>query len=386
MKRMKRLLAFYLCILLAMPILALAQEEEEEFSLGLVYATLDEDEQEQWEEWEAEEAAEDEEDAVNLAADLQDNAITIDPANLELNEKLPDGVINILLLGLDGRDDVLHVGRSDATMICSIDTARDAQKPIKLTSIARDTCVTIPGYEHQNRMNVAYQYGGLAGTKAGIEGGGPALAMRTVNHNFDMNIQYFVSVNIFGLAAIIESLGGIDIEMTKVEANRINFELRKEPMDKVKRAAVKALDGINTYHLDGMQAVTYARIRSIKGENDMNRTERQRKLLEILLNAVMQDITLDKLTKLMEAALPYVYTNIPTMKIFEIGGALMMNENLRANLKNGDPLIAQHRIPMDKSFGYKDVNGNSLVYMNEKNLKLNLETFHKFVYGDIYTR
>ena len=385
MKCFKRLMCLCLCLMLAAPGFALA--EEEELSLGVVFAQEDEEEQ-QWEEWEREEAAEalEDEQLLSQVEQMPDNSVIIDPSDLEKNEKLPTGIINILLLGLDGRDDVLHVGRSDATMICSIDTNRDAEKPIKLTSIARDTGVTIPGYQNQNRINVAYQLGGLAGQKAGVEGAGPALAMRTVNHNFDMNIEYFVSVNIFGLAAIIESLGGIDIEMTKVEANRINFELRKEPMDKVKREQVKALDGINTYHLDGMQAVTFARIRSIKGENDMNRTERQRKLLEVLLNTVMQDMTLDKLMGLMEVALPYVYTNISTRDMFEIGGALIFNNTLLNNLQSGGPLIAQHRIPMDKTFGYKDVNGNSLVYMNENNLKINKETFHKFVYGAVYTR
>ncbi len=391
MKLMKRLLCLCLSLMLVLPCLALAEDDEEELSLGLVYATLDEEDQQQWDEWDQEEAEEEEADtnndadALSHAEQLADNSVTIDPSELEINENLPSGVINILLMGLDARKDVT-TGRSDAILICSIDTSRDAEKPIKLTSIMRDTCVTIPGYKNQNRVNVAYHFGSMAGEKSGVANAGPALAMRTINHNFQMNIEYFVTVNIFGLAAIIDSMGGIDIEMSKVEANRINYELKKEPMDKVQRTAVKGLDGINSYHLDGMQAVTFARIRSLKGENDTNRTERQRRLLETLLNAVMQDMNLDKLANLMEAALPYVYTNLPTSKMFEIGGALIFNNNLLSNLQNGKALISQHRIPMDGSFGYKDINGSDMVYMNEKNFKLNIDTLQKFIYGEVYPK
>ena len=52
----------------------------------------------------------------------------------------------------------------------------------------------------------------------------------------------------------------------------------------------------------------------------------------------------------------------------------------------GEDVLRQHRIPMDKCFGYKDINGASMVWMNENNFKLNKESIHKFIYGEVYAR
>lgn len=381
MKLLKRLLCAALCLILLMPSIA-ALGEDEEISLGdIVYATLDETDQAEWEQWEAEDLADGDDGAVALShlEELQDNAVTIDPSELEINENLPTQVVNILLLGVDARSDVTDIGLTDVVMILSINTGTGE---IKLSSIARDTAVTIPGYKNANRINTAYKFGGMAGEKNGVKDAGPTLAMRTVNRNFDMNIEYFVTVNFFGLAAIIDSLGGVDIELTKQEANRINFELRKEPLDKVKREPVQGVAGI--HHLDGMQAVTFARIRGI--DNDLMRTGRQRKLLEVLLAQVLNDdMTFDRMVGLMETALPYVYTNVPTMMMFELGVAVLSSD-IATRAAQGQALVSQFRIPMDKAFGYKDIDGNSVIYMNDKNFKLNKDALHKFIYGDVYAR
>lgn len=380
MKKTNRLLCLLMCLILFLPILSHA---EGDISLNDIVIATDDDEQ--WAQWEAQDAAasDTDEEAAALAfmEANQDSSVTIDSGELELNENLPTGILNILLLGIDSRKDVTDIGLSDAIMICSIDTTSGS---IKLTSITRDTCVTLPGYKNQNRINTAYKFGGMAGEKAGIANGGPILAMRTVNHNFDMNIAYFVTVNIFGLAAIIDSMGGIDIELSKAEASRINYELRKEPMDKVKRTAVEKRDGI--HHLDGMQAVTFARLRhATSSDNDFVRTSRQRKLIETVLSHALSDITLNKVTSLIEATLPHVYTNVPAGKILEIGMTILSSDIL-SRKNNGEELIAQHRIPMDGCFSYKDVNGSTMTYMNEKNFKLNKESIHKFIYGDVYPR
>jgi anionic cell wall polymer biosynthesis LytR-Cps2A-Psr (LCP) family protein len=97
----------------------------------------------------------------------------------------------------------------------------------------------------------------------------------------------------------------VDIELTKTEASRINYELKKEPLPfdtNPDREKVEAVAGV--HHLDGMQAVTYARIRGISGENDFNRSERQRKLLEVLLEQVMQDMSPGPVVELISVAMP----------------------------------------------------------------------------------
>ena len=382
-------MASFFCafVLLAATVPAALCEEDPEVSFfgDEIKKGLDEEDLAQWEQWESEESGavtQNDEASIDLAdldteheqmlLDLgQGDIADINLSELEANSDLPGEYINILLLGVDSRTDVLNTGLSDVVMILSINKETGE---IKLSSIARDTAVTIPGYTNAYRMNVAYAFGSRK-----EEDGGPKLAMRTVNRNFQMNVERFVSINFFGLAAIIDSLGGVDIELTKAEANRINYELRKEPLDKVKRDKVKGEAGM--HHLDGMQAVTFARIRGI--DNDFMRTARQRKLLEVLLNQVMQDMNMNRMADLLDAVLPYVYTNVRVGEMFELG-TIVLQSNLFQRAASGEPLIAQHRVPMDKTYGYKDINGASLVYMSGKNLKTNIEALHEFIYGQSY--
>ena len=384
-KRLASLFCAFVLLVTIMPA-ALGEEDPEVSFFGdAIKEELDEEDLAQWEQWEAEESAgATEDDEASIALDELDaehaqmlsnlgqgDIADIDLGELEANPDLPDDYFNILLLGVDSRTDITNTGLSDVIMVLSIHRQTGE---IKLSSIARDTAVTVPGYKNAYRINVAYKFGSQK-----EETGGPKLAMRTVNRNFQMNVERFVAINFFGLTAIINSLGGVDIELTKAEANRINYELRKEPLDKVKRDKVKGEAGV--HHLDGMQAVTYARLRGI--DNDFARTARQRKLLEVLLNQVMQDMNMNRMMDLLTAVLPYVYTNISVGEMFELG-TIVLQSNLSQRVAAGEPLIAQHRVPMDKTFGYKDINGASLVYMNARNLKVNIEALHEFIYGQSY--
>ena len=384
----KRLFSlFCIVVLLACMLPAALGEEDPEVSFfgDEIKKDLDAEDLAQWEQWEQEDSnvsGEDSEASIPLDALDAEHAqmlselgegdmANIDLGDLEANPNLPSDVVNILLLGVDSRTDVTDTGLSDVIMILSINKTTGS---IKLSSIARDTAVTVPGYKNAYRINVAYKFGSQKG-----ENGGPKLAMRTVNRNFQMNVERFVAINFFGLTAIIESLGGVDIELTKAEANRINYELRKEPLDDVKRAKVEGVAGV--HHLDGMQAVTFARIRGI--DNDFMRTARQRKLLEVLLNMVMHDMDMNKMMDLMTAVLPYVYTNVSVGEMLELGTGVLQSD-IAQKAAEGKPLLEQHRLPMDKTYGYKDLNGASLVFMNGRNLKTNIEALHEFIYGQSY--
>jgi LCP family protein required for cell wall assembly len=385
---MKRLVSLFCAFVLLLTIVpaALGENDPEISFVGDdIKKELDAEDLAQWEQWEKEEGtttqgddeasiAPEELDAehAQMLTDLGEGDIAdIDLSELEANPDLPDDYVNILLLGVDSRTNVINTGLSDVIMILSINKTTGE---LKLSSIARDTAVTVPGYKNAYRINVAYAFGSRKD-----ENGGPKLTMRTVNRNFQMNAERFVAINFFGLAAIIDSLGGVDIELTKAEANRINYELRKEPLDKVKRVKVEGVAGV--HHLDGMQAVTFARIRGI--DNDFMRTARQRKLLEVLLNQVMQSMDMNRMMDLLNAVLPFVYTNISVGEMFELGTTVLKSD-LAQKVAAGEPLIAQHRVPMDKTFGYKDINGASLVYMNDKNFKTNVEALQEFIYGQSY--
>lgn len=315
-----------------------------------------------------------------LAAALDEAPVDadVDVSNLEINPDLPDHVVNILLMGVDNRTVKLETGRADANIICSINKQTGA---ITLTSIARDTAVEIPGYKNRNRVNTAFKFG----SKNGDIAKGAELAMKTINRNFQMNISRYVVVNIHGLADIIQALGGVDLTLTRAEASAINYELfDKEPMDSNKgRQRLELRDGVQ--HLDGMQAVTYGRIRNLKGQNDINRNGRQRVLLETLLKQVMADMDLIKLMNLIETALPYGATNLTLEEMVSLGMSVLGGEAMQ-NLANGGEVLSQFGIPMEKQYGYRKFGDVSLVYISQKRMNTTLTALHELVYGESFVK
>lgn len=307
-----------------------------------------------------------------LDAEIDD---TVDVGSLELNENLPDNVVNILLIGIDSRSESLDESNQHGDVQIIVSINKDTGE-IKLTSILRDLYVTIPGYKSKNRINVAYQRGG------------GELAMRTINHNFEMNIEHYVVINFFGLASIIDSLGGLDIELTKQEAGAINAYIKKHPPvydnqdDDYERVPLEKKNGVQ--HLDGIQAVMYARLRSI--DNDFARSARQRNLLELLLKKVTQGgMDFNKLFGLLETCLPYAKTN---MSLSDLGNLAMvvLQSGLLDRVNSGAPLLEQNRIPMDGTWKYDETSSGASVvaFRTSKRLQENIEALHEFVYGDYY--
>lgn len=300
-----------------------------------------------------------------------------DVSDLEISDKLPDNVVNILLLGIDNRTVELETGRSDAMIICSINTDTGS---VKLTSFARDLAVVIPGYKNRCPINNAFKYGSRNGDVVK----GAKLAVRTVNHNFGMNIKYYVVVNIYGLAAIIEAIGGVDMEMTKAEANLINYELFvKEPMNKdgVKHTKLEERDGVQ--HLDGMQATTYGRIRNLKGQNDINRNGRQREMMSAVIAKVMDGMDFMSLLKLVETALPYGLTNLTTGEIASLGMAVLSGDTMKNLSSSGMEAVGSFGIPMIGEYGYKTFNDKSCVYISDRRMDLTMGEWFNFLFdGD----
>ena len=395
---MKRLVSLLLCLVMVFGVACATAESslnanENELE-DYVPKDLTPEELAQWQEWADGEGETSDSTAANagelspeeealmaeLATMLEDETQTeVDLSNLKPNEALPDNVFNILLLGIDSRDkDAQSMeGRSDAVIICSINKDTGS---VTLSSIARDTAVEVPGYKSRKRINTAYKFGC---TKGGSTAAGAELAMKTVNRNFQMNIEHYVVVNIHGLAEIIQALGGVDMEMTRAEASAINYELfEKEPMDSNEgRTRLKLEDGVQ--HLDGMQAVTYGRIRNLKGQNDLNRNERQRHLLEVLLEQVMDGMDFTKLLTLIQTALPYGKTNLTSDELLELGSAVLSGEAMK-NLQGGGMVLNQFSIPMVGEYGYREFGGVSLVYISERRMKTTLDAMHEIVYGQSY--
>lgn len=206
-----------------------------------------------------------------IGSDLRQGHISDNHEDLGISSdvasKLPKGVVNIALFGLDTRSYKVEndpekalTGRSDSMIILSINTNNNT---IKLTSILRDSWVKLDleKYNGYNKINAAYAYGGAQG------------AVRTLNQNFGLNITDYVSVSLRQLEKIINILGGIDVEITALEKRRINELSNEEGFQS------ELLTSTGLVHLNGTQALAYSRIRD---DSDEIRVLRQQKVLSCL--------------------------------------------------------------------------------------------------------
>lgn len=225
------------------------------------------------------------------------NFIKINEENLAIGNKT--GYRNIALLGVDTRDmNSLDGSRSDAIIIVSIN---EQTKNVNLISVYRDSYMDVQGHG-LTKVTHAYAYGG------------PELALNTLNRNLDLDISEFVTVNFEIVADVVDLVGGIDIDIDKSELSQMNKYI-EDTSKNVGRKANK-ITSAGKQHLDGIQAVTYARIRKTAG-GDYKRTERMRTVLtEVFEKAKKMDA--GKLNELANKVLPQVQTNIGLSEVISL--------------------------------------------------------------------
>ncbi len=123
-----------------------------------------------------------------------------------------EGIINILLVGMDTRPDWSY-GRSDVMIICTINKNTHE---ISLTSLARDTYLILTENERSscvNRLNAAAAFGGM-----------PYL-VRTIERTYDIYIDYYVQTSFGAFATAIDDMGGLDLYLSAAEAKAINSSI-----------------------------------------------------------------------------------------------------------------------------------------------------------------
>ncbi len=403
---MKKLLALLLALTLFLPDCVFAEEDDLEMEEIVEDVDLDEGGSEDFEEGSAEELPDGgytltEEDLAELEAlaatlDSAEAEDPIDTAALELNTNLPENVINILLLGVDSRnpdlkEDTANVKRADVQMVLSFNPDDEAN-PIKLSSILRDTLVEIPTASGYSKKKITESFTSYTGNGSFYDN--PMRSVATINHNFELNIQYYVAINFYGVVSIVDAMGGIDLDLTKGEAWNINEYLRrnqkailrtydtKEKFDQRKKLEV--VDGVQ--HLDGLQALMYARLRksfSSKYQmgDDWQRTARTRHLLDVLLKKVLDKDSGISILDLFTEAITYVSSNMNIETMFNLVRQVL-SSGLMSRVKEADSsLIGQFRLPMDKTYSYADVNGQSVIFMNKNNFQKNREALHEFIFG-----
>ena len=195
-------------------------------------------------------------------------------------------LINIMLVGQDRREGQGRQ-RSDAMILCSINPSTGQ---VSLISFMRDLYVRLPGGYSNNRMNAAYAIGGFQ------------LLDATLLENFGISVDANLEVDFTGFEAIIDKLGGVDVNLTAAEAQYLGGGCQA---------------GMN--HLNGKLALSFARIRKL--DSDFGRTGRQR---EVLL-AVFQKLKGQSLPQLLDTAqtiLPYLTTDMSNGEMIQLATKL----------------------------------------------------------------
>ncbi len=219
-------------------------------------------------------------------------------------------IVNILLIGQDKRSGEEENSRSDSMIISTVNKKNNS---VKLISLMRDMYVNIPDYGY-NKINAAYAFGGMD------------LLDKTVENNFLVNIDGCVEVDFSGFEKIIDKIGGVDIELNKDEAYYLS-----------KVSGLKLTEGKN--RLNGEIALEYARIRYI-GNNDYERTERQRNVLVSVFNEVKAS-NLKTLIDLANDIMPLITTNLTSTQILGLVTRVVL-------MDVSD--IGTYRIPADGTF------------------------------------
>lgn len=266
--------------------------------------------------------------------DFNEEYENVDPDEIdwgELSDFNDDELINILLVGQDRRQGQGRQ-RSDTMILCSINPKT---KEISLISFLRDLYVQFPGGYSNNRLNAAYAFGGFP------------LLDETIKNNFGITIDYNLEVDFNGFIEIFDYIGGVDIELTQAEADYLQkwWGKSKDPNWGPFTA------GMN--HLDGEEALCYARIRKI--DSDFGRTTRQRKVLEIAFKNI-KGSSLNDLITMTQTLLPYITTDMTNDDIwdllFEIA-PIISSVNLNS-----------YSVPDKGDYSFANVNGMSVIIPN----------------------
>lgn len=264
-------------------------------------------------------------------------------------------VINVALFGvhsgaIDGGADGMN-GLADSIMILTVNPDK---KEVKISSIMRDSYVNIP------------TYGDSIINKA-MEVGGPQLMLKTINTNFNLDIDKFIGVNLDTLPKLIDKLGGLDIEVDSEEVPLVNGGV--SDINKRDGTNFQGIKSAGKQHLNGAQATAYCRIRHTEG-NDFKRTERQRIVFTLIANK-LSAMSINDLNSFVLEELPLVQTNLSYGEIVSIGKSIL-------NVGTGN--ILQNRFPNDGDHWSTGI-GSDGDYRLNINKEVTTEKMHEFIYN-----
>ena len=274
---------------------------------------------------------EDSDEADQIIEDAKNNEKTADilkdnDKQIEKNIKnnkiwYNNDIVNILLMGIDNGSINYPYGRSDSMIVASINKKT---KKVRLVSLARSAYVSIKGYPN-TRLNHAHGYGGAA------------LAMNTVERNYRIRIDNYISTNFECFKQLVDQLGGVDITLTKKEAKAMKDKLRSEGYTYI---------GAGNYRLNGETALYYVRLRKI--DSDRQRTQRQRNVLTSIATRI-QNMGFIEMNSLLNRILPLITTNLSKRQI------VSQLTNVSSYLSNGieQDVLPNKVFPLELRDGYE---------------------------------
>lgn len=232
-----------------------------------------------------------------------------------------NNITNILLIGTDGRENEDSF-RSDCMIIATLDMEH---KSIKLTSLARDTYVDIPGVG-KGKLNEAYFWGKQD------------LLFKTIKNNFGIDIYKYIQVDFDNLMNIIFLLGGVEVNVEQHELEAVNnlIPTSYESCTYEDKGDMKLLDSTGMQKLNGYQAIAYTRIRY--SDNAINRDSRQREVLMSVLRDLKGKAT-SGYSEILKELAPYYSTNVTSSEILDLA-ANAYSSGAVNNVKQGQfPII-----------------------------------------------
>ena len=249
-------------------------------------------------------------------------------------------VTNILLIGVDGSSSDTTL-RSDTMLLVSIDRNN---KKLKLTSFLRDTWAVIPSNGGYAKLNAACAYGGAQ------------LVMDTIEYNYNIKIDHYMLVGFDMFKTIIDSVGGVDVEVTEKEAQFMRDTAK----------ATRNIQAGESVHMNGEQALVYCRIRKL--DSDFMRTYRQRKVLTALISKA-KNSSITELKEIADEVLPMIQTDISPMELTKLAfGAV---KYITYDIKS-------ERVPADDTWSSRSINGQSVIVTD---FEANREFLKSYLYS-----
>ena len=277
------------------------------------------------------------------------------------NDQAPQmtGYTTYALFGLDhrSRNEKLNTENSDTIIVASIN---NDTKAVKLVSVYRDTLLNVKD-DTYSKANAAYALGG------------PAQAVNMLNTNLDLNITDYVSIDFDALVTVVDCLGGLDIPLSYAEIVHMNnycvetAEETGKSYTPVELPEPKPEDQeaiVGTYHLNGVQATSYCRIR-YTACLDMGRTERQRRVIQMIVDKAKK-AGLSTIFDIMDQVFPMVKTSVSKTEILKLIPAMI-----------GYCIDETTGFPQDYKFA--TVKGSVIV---PTTLDSNVLKLHQFLYGN----